>query len=162
MPGPIGSGVPDPFGEPPRALNVLVVDDSAVVRQVMTSVLTQEPGICVTTAPDPIIAIEKMKRARPDVIVLDLEMPRMDGLTFLHKIMTEDPIPVVICSSFTGTGTEARCWRWRGQSRSSPSRKWGSASSSTSRPCCWWTPSGGRRGRVFGRRSDGSDPCSGG
>jgi two-component system chemotaxis response regulator CheB len=107
MPGPIGSGVPDPFGEPPRVLNVLVVDDSAVVRQVMTSLLSQESGICVTTAPDPIIAIEKMKRARPDVIVLDLEMPRMDGLTFLHKIMTEDPIPVVICSSFTGAGTEA-------------------------------------------------------
>ncbi len=107
MPQPRSTGVSESPGGASPSLHVLVVDDSAVVRQVMTSLLSQEPGIHVTTAPDPIIAIEKMKRARPDVIVLDLEMPRMDGLTFLHKIMTEDPIPVVICSSFTGAGTEA-------------------------------------------------------
>ncbi|MEO5656299.1 MAG: chemotaxis response regulator protein-glutamate methylesterase [Nitrospiria bacterium] len=91
----------------PRAIHVLVVDDSAVVRQVLTAILSQEPGMTVSTAPDPIIAMDKMARQRPDVILLDLEMPRMDGLTFLHKIMTEDPIPVVVCSSFTGAGTEA-------------------------------------------------------
>lgn len=91
----------------PRSIHVLVVDDSAVVRQVLTAILSQESGMTVSTAPDPIIAMDKMARRRPDVILLDLEMPRMDGLTFLHKIMTEDPIPVVICSSFTGAGTEA-------------------------------------------------------
>ena len=66
IPRPPNAGADEALGVPPRALHVLVVDDSAVVRQVMTSVLAQEPGIHVTTAPDPIIAIEKMKRARPD------------------------------------------------------------------------------------------------
>ncbi len=61
----------------------------------------------VATAADPLIAMEKMRRQRPDVILLDLEMPRMDGLTFLQKIMAEDPIPVVVCSGLTGEGTEA-------------------------------------------------------
>lgn len=89
-----------------RPLHVLIVDDSAVVRQVMSAVLSQEREISVSVAADPIIAMEKMKRARPDVIILDLEMPRMDGVTFLHKIMTEDPIPVVVCSGLTGEGTE--------------------------------------------------------
>jgi two-component system chemotaxis response regulator CheB len=84
-----------------------VVDDSAVIRQIISAILSREAGITVATAPDPIVAMDKMTKARPDVIVLDLEMPRMDGLTFLHKIMTEDPIPVVVCSSFTGAGTEA-------------------------------------------------------
>lgn len=90
-----------------KPIHVLVVDDSAVIRQVMTSVLSQERGISVATAADPLIALEKMRRQRPDVIILDLEMPRMDGLTFLRKIMAEDPIPVVICSGLTGEGTEA-------------------------------------------------------
>ncbi len=90
-----------------RPLHVLVVDDSAVIRQITSAILSREDGISVTTAPDPIVAMDKMTRVRPDVIVLDLEMPRMDGLTFLHKIMTEDPIPVVVCSSFTAAGTEA-------------------------------------------------------
>ena len=89
----------------PRSLHVLVVDDSAVVREVMTAVLTQEPGFSVTVAADPFIAMGKIKQQRPDVIVLDLEMPRMDGLTFLKKIVREDPIPVVICSALTGPGT---------------------------------------------------------
>lgn len=61
----------------------------------------------VAVAADPIIAIDKMKRRRPDVIVLDLEMPRMHGFDFLRKIMAEDPLPVVVCSALTGTGTEA-------------------------------------------------------
>lgn len=90
-----------------RPLRVLVVDDSAVVRQLITAILSRESGMAVTAAADPFVAMDQMARVRPDVIVLDLEMPRMDGLTFLHKIMTEDPIPVVICSSFTGAGTEA-------------------------------------------------------
>ncbi len=88
-------------------LHVLVVGDTAVVREVLTGLLSSEPGIEVTTAGDPIIAIEKMKRRRPDVIVLDLEMPRMDGLTFLRKIMREDPIPVVVCSGVAGDGSDA-------------------------------------------------------
>lgn len=87
-------------------IEVLVVDDSAVVRQVMTTVLSQEPGINVTVAADPLIAMEKMKRQRPDVILLDLEMPRMDGLTFLRKIMAEDPIPVVVCSALAWPGSD--------------------------------------------------------
>jgi len=86
-------------------LNILVVDDSAVVREVMTAVLAQEPGFSVTVAGDPFIAMGKMKQKRPDVIVLDLEMPRMDGLTFLRKIVREDFIPVVICSALTGPDT---------------------------------------------------------
>lgn len=86
-------------------MQVLVVDDSAVVRQVMTSVLSQA-GMEVTVAPDPIIAMSKLEKVRPDVILLDVEMPRMDGITFLQKQMARDPIPVVICSSLAGRGTE--------------------------------------------------------
>jgi two-component system chemotaxis response regulator CheB len=89
-----------------RALNVLVVDDSAVVRMAMPIVLSRDRLIQVTAAADPLIAIQKMQRQRPDVIVLDLEMPRMDGLTFLRKIMAEDPIPVVVCSALAERGTE--------------------------------------------------------
>ncbi len=88
-----------------RVLSVLVVDDSAVVRQAATAILSQDPGIVVTVAADPYIALVKMGRSRPDVILLDLEMPRMDGLTFLRKIMTEDPIPVVVCSGLAARGT---------------------------------------------------------
>ena len=86
-------------------LNILVVDDSAVVREVMTAVLSQEPGFNVVVAGDPFIAMGKMKNQRPDVIILDLEMPRMDGLTFLRKIIREDPLPVIICSALTGPDT---------------------------------------------------------
>jgi two-component system chemotaxis response regulator CheB len=86
---------------------VLVVDDSAVVRQAMSLLLSREPGMSVAVANDPLIAQQKMARERPDVILLDLEMPHMDGLTFLRKIMSEDPIPVVVCSALTGAGTEA-------------------------------------------------------
>ncbi len=90
-----------------RLLNVLVVDDSAVVRQTMIALLSRERDIHVVTASDPLIALGKMQQTRPDVILLDLEMPRMDGLTFLKKIMAEDPIPVVICSSLAEEGSEA-------------------------------------------------------
>jgi two-component system, chemotaxis family, protein-glutamate methylesterase/glutaminase len=87
-------------------LNVLVVDDSATVRQVLAAVLSEKRGFRVTVAADPIIAMEKMKKFPPDVILLDLEMPRMDGMTFLEKIMSENPVPVVVCSGLTGPRTE--------------------------------------------------------
>jgi two-component system chemotaxis response regulator CheB len=85
-------------------LNVLVIDDSAVVRQVMTALLGTT--MAVTTAADPLIAMTKMATRLPDVIVLDLEMPRMDGLTFLGKLMEETPLPVVVCSSFADSSSE--------------------------------------------------------
>lgn len=92
---------------PTSHIRVLVVDDSAVMRQFMSALLTQEPGMSVKVAADPIIALHKMQDWRPDVILLDLEMPRMDGLTFLRQVMTQDPIPVVVCSSHAGEGTES-------------------------------------------------------
>src|SRR5262245_49941128 len=89
-----------------RRLGVLVVDDSAVVRTTLTAILSQEPDLSVASAADPLIAQGKIARERPDVIVLDLEMPRMDGLTFLRALMASDPIPVVICSGLTVAGAE--------------------------------------------------------
>jgi two-component system chemotaxis response regulator CheB len=89
-----------------REIHVLVVDDSAVVRQVMSAVLAAEKGFSVSVAADPLIAIERMKRRRPDVILLDLELPRMDGLAFLRKLMDEDPIPVVVCAGLAGPRTD--------------------------------------------------------
>jgi two-component system chemotaxis response regulator CheB len=88
-----------------RPIHVLVVDDSAVVRQTLTQLFALE-GIEATAAADPLIAAEKIARHRPDVIVLDLELPRMHGLDFLAKLMEEDPIPVVVCSALTGEGTD--------------------------------------------------------
>ncbi len=85
---------------------MLVVDDSAVVRQVMQSVLGMDRNIHVTVASDPMIAWSKMTKHRPDVIITDLEMPRMDGLTFLRKIMAEAPTPVIVCSGLATSGTE--------------------------------------------------------
>jgi len=88
-------------------IKVLIVDDSAVVREVIREVLDAEPGIqVIATAMDPLFAMEKMKTQWPDVIVLDIEMPRMDGLTFLNKIMAERPTPVVICSTLTEKGAK--------------------------------------------------------
>lgn len=88
-------------------IKIMVVDDSAVVRQVLTEVLNRDPGMeVIAVAPDPIFAMEKMKKQWPDVIVLDVEMPRMDGITFLRKLMAERPTPVVICSSITEKGSE--------------------------------------------------------
>ena len=86
-------------------IKVLVVDDSAVVRQVMTGLLS-EAGMQVAAAADPLLALERMKLQWPDVIVLDVEMPRMDGITFLKKIMAEHPTPVVICSTLTEKGAQ--------------------------------------------------------
>lgn len=85
---------------------VLVVDDSALVRQLMTVVLSEKEGFRVRTAADPLIAMRKIETRRPDAIVLDLQMPKMDGLTFLRRVMTDDPIPVVICSSIATEGSE--------------------------------------------------------
>ena len=88
-------------------INVLIVDDSAVVRQVLTAILDSVPGIKVIgSAPDPIFAMKRMEIQWPDVIVLDIEMPRMDGVTFLKKLMGERPTPVVICSTLTERGAE--------------------------------------------------------
>ncbi|HJV86083.1 MAG TPA: chemotaxis response regulator protein-glutamate methylesterase [Noviherbaspirillum sp.] len=90
-----------------NSIKVLVVDDSAVVRQVLTGLLENTPGITVTHAvADPLLAMERMKMQWPDVIVLDVEMPRMDGITFLRKIMSERPTPVVICSTLTEKGAQ--------------------------------------------------------
>jgi two-component system chemotaxis response regulator CheB len=87
-------------------LRLLVVDDSAVMRQAMIAICRRAPEIEVAVAADGLIAQTKIREARPDVILLDIEMPRMDGLTFLRKLMAADPIPVVICSALAGRGTE--------------------------------------------------------
>ncbi len=87
------------------SIKVLIVDDSAVVRQVLSGLLRGDKDMEVLQpASDPILAMERMKTTWPDVIVLDVEMPRMDGITFLRKIMAERPTPVVICSTLTEKG----------------------------------------------------------
>lgn len=89
-----------------KKISVLVVDDSAIVRQVMSEIINSDPELEVMdTASDPFHAANKIKHRVPDVITLDVEMPRMDGLTFLDKIMSQHPIPVVMCSSLTGEGS---------------------------------------------------------
>lgn len=90
-----------------QPLHVLVVDDSAVVREAMAAVLAGGDGVTVATAPNPIVARRRMALKRPDVIVLDLDMPEEDGLTFLRAQMAQDPIPVVICSSHSVQGSRA-------------------------------------------------------
>lgn len=88
-------------------IRVLIVDDSAVVRQTLESLLSSDRDIKVIgTAADPILAAKKLEEDVPDVITLDIEMPRMDGLTFLQHLMSQHPIPVVICSSLTEKSTE--------------------------------------------------------
>jgi len=89
-------------------IRVLIVDDSAVVRQTLSDVLSGDPEIeVIATAGDPFVAAERISEEVPDVITLDIEMPRMDGLTFLQKIMSQHPIPVVICSSLAEEGTQS-------------------------------------------------------
>jgi two-component system chemotaxis response regulator CheB len=91
----------------PKPIRVLVVDDSAVVRQTIAEILNADNHIeVIATASDPYYAAKKIQKEIPDVITLDVEMPRMDGLTFLRKIMTQHPIPVIIISSLTAKGTE--------------------------------------------------------
>lgn len=90
-----------------KKIKVLIVDDSAVVRQTLAEILSSDPQIEVmSTAGDPFIAADRIRHEVPDVITLDVEMPRMDGITFLHKIMSQHPIPVVMCSSLTEMGSE--------------------------------------------------------
>lgn len=90
-----------------RKLRVLIVDDSALVRQTLSEVLRSDPNIEVlATASDPFVAAKRLRAEVPDVILLDVEMPRMDGITFLRKLMAQHPIPVVMCSSLTEQGSD--------------------------------------------------------
>ncbi|WP_430424685.1 protein-glutamate methylesterase/protein-glutamine glutaminase [Phenylobacterium sp.] len=90
-----------------RKIRVLVIDDSATVRQTLVSVLQDDPQIeVIATAADPFAAARAIAKEVPDVITLDVEMPRMDGITFLRKLMSQHPIPVVMCSSLTEEGSE--------------------------------------------------------
>lgn len=91
----------------PGRIRVLIVDDSAMVREVLSRELARDPQIeIVGTAPDPYVARDKIVQLKPDVITLDIEMPRMDGLTFLRKLMKHYPLPVIILSSLTAKGGE--------------------------------------------------------
>ena len=91
-----------------KKIQVLIVDDSAVVRNTLSEIINGDPRLEVmATAQDPFIAADRIRRQTPDVITLDLEMPRMDGLTFLEKIMSQHPIPVVMCSSLTAKGSQS-------------------------------------------------------
>lgn len=92
---------------PHAKIKVLIVDDSASVRATLSAILSDDPEIEVMgTAADPYLAAEKIRKEVPDVLFLDIEMPRMDGLTFLKKIMGQRPIPVVICSSLASEQSE--------------------------------------------------------
>ncbi|MBK8394484.1 MAG: chemotaxis response regulator protein-glutamate methylesterase [Leptospiraceae bacterium] len=85
-----------------KKIQIAVVDDSALVRQVFTEIIQSENEFSLLfTASDPVFALEKMRNAWPDVILLDIEMPRMDGITFLKKLMAEHPTPIIICSTLT-------------------------------------------------------------
>lgn len=89
-----------------KKIRVLIVDDSALVRQTLSELLSSDPDIEIMgTATDPLMAVNKIKDEIPDVITLDVEMPNMDGITFLQKIMSQHPIPIVICSSLTSDGS---------------------------------------------------------
>ncbi len=91
----------------PNAIKVMIVDDSAVVRETLKAVLSEARDIeVVAVASDPLVAAEKLRSIVPDVITLDIEMPRMDGLSFLRKLMQQHPLPVVICSSQAGEGSQ--------------------------------------------------------
>src|SRR6202051_557581 len=90
-----------------KKIRVLVVDDSAVMRQLLAEILNSDPDIeVVGTAPEAFVAREKIKALNPDVLTLDVEMPRMDGLQFLRNLMRLRPMPVVMCSSLTERGAD--------------------------------------------------------
>jgi two-component system chemotaxis response regulator CheB len=92
---------------PGRKVRVLVVDDSATVRQTLAAILEEDPGIeVIGVASDPFAAARRIAQEIPDVITLDVEMPRMDGITFLRKLMAQHPVPVVMCSSLTEEGSQ--------------------------------------------------------
>lgn len=93
--------------DPSKPIRVLVVDDSALVRQMLTEILEQDPAIQVVgSAHDPVMARDKIKQLSPDVLTLDVEMPRMDGVTFLRNLMRLRPMPVVMVSTLTQKGSE--------------------------------------------------------
>src|SRR5579863_4886649 len=93
--------------DPEKRIKVLIVDDSALVRALLTKILGADPALQVVgTAPDAFIAREKIKILNPDVLTLDVEMPRMDGLQFLRNLMRLRPMPVVMCSSLTERGAD--------------------------------------------------------
>ncbi len=86
-------------------IKVMIIDDSAVVRQTLTTLISEEKDMeVIDTAPNPVFGEKKIAKNKPDVIILDIEMPQMDGLTFLKKLMAENPIPTIICSSKTEKG----------------------------------------------------------
>ncbi|WP_043439989.1 response regulator, partial [Cupriavidus sp. HPC(L)] len=88
-------------------IKVLCVDDSALIRSLMTEIINSQPDMeVVGTAPDPLVAREMIKRLNPDVLTLDVEMPRMDGLDFLERLMRLRPMPVLMVSSLTERGSE--------------------------------------------------------
>ena len=90
-----------------KPVRVLVVDDSALIRELLSTMLSADPEIQVVgTASDPLIARERIKELNPDVVTLDVEMPNMDGVTFLRKIMTLRPMPVIMISTLTQAGAE--------------------------------------------------------
>ena len=95
-----------PINTSERPIRVMIVDDSAVVRKFLAETLRSRGFDVIATAQDPLFALEFLKKDRPDVIVLDVEMPRMDGLTFLRQLMQTNPIPVVMCSTLTEKGGE--------------------------------------------------------
>jgi two-component system chemotaxis response regulator CheB len=93
--------------EADRKIRVLIVDDSAAVRTTLSDIIASDPDLEVmATAADPYIAVERIRHEVPDVIFLDIELPRMDGITFLKKLMSQRPIPVVICSSHASEGSD--------------------------------------------------------
>jgi two-component system chemotaxis response regulator CheB len=97
-PGPLGGG---------QQIEVLIVDDSAVVRQRLKSIIEADPRFRVSVAADPYEAVAMLSKSVPGVIVLDVEMPRMDGLTFLKKLMSQHPLPVVMCTSIADRALSA-------------------------------------------------------
>jgi len=93
---------------PSKKIRVLIVDDSASVRETLSSIINANPDLEVmATASDPFVAAQRIQKEIPDVIILDVEMPRMDGITFLRKIMAQRPIPCVLCSSLVDEGSDA-------------------------------------------------------
>ena len=90
-----------------KKTKVLVIDDSALIRQLLSEILSSDPSIeVVGAAPDPLIAREKIKLLNPDVLTLDVEMPKMDGIAFLKNLMRLRPMPVVMVSSLTEQGAD--------------------------------------------------------
>ncbi len=95
------------MAQPKKKIRVLIVDDSSLVRTILSQGLSQDPGIeVVGSAPDPYVARDKIVKLKPDVLTLDVEMPRMDGVEFLRKLMPQHPMPVVMVSALTRTGKQ--------------------------------------------------------